>query len=98
MNLWVTNTLNVWYKSNNPSRLETIAGSKLSHIPKIDIPTAVLWGRHDPILKANWARYIPDNFKNVIIDFDEEAGHFVHFEQPNLAAGFVRTHMKIWRQ
>ena len=87
-----------WYKSNNPSRLETIAGSKLSHIPKIDIPTAVLWGRYDPILKANWARHIPDNFRNVTIEFAEEAGHFVHFEQPKLAAGFVRSHTKIWRQ
>ena len=87
-----------WYKSNNQSRLETIAGSKRSHLPKINIPTAVLWGRHDPILKPDWACHLHSNFENVIIEFAEESGHFVHFEQSELAADFVRDRLEIWRQ
>mgnify|MGYP001161578422 FL=1 len=87
-----------WYKSNNLSRLETIAGPKRSHIPKINMPSAVLWGRHDPILKSDWACHLQSNFENVTIEFAEESGHFVHFEQPELAADFVRDRLKIWRQ
>ena len=82
-----------WYKSNNNARLETIAGKKSPHHPKIKIPSAVLWGRHDPILRSNWASHLHHNFEDIIIEFANESGHFVHFEQPDLAADFVRTRL-----
>ena len=87
-----------WYKSNNEARLETIAGEKKPYNPKIKIPSSVLWGRHDPILRSNWASYLHENFENITIEFAEESGHFVHFEQPELAADFVRTKLNKWTQ
>jgi len=85
-----------WYKSNNNTRLETIAGEKEPYNPKIKIPSAVLWGKHDPILRSNWASYLQDNFENIIVEFADESGHFVHFEQSDLAADFVRRRLNKW--
>ena len=51
-----------WYKSNNNARLETIAGEKEPYNPKIKIPSAVLWGKHDPILRPqNGIMFTPKN-------------------------------------
>ena len=86
-----------WYKSNNNARLETIAGEKEPYNPKIKIPSAVLWGKHDPILRSNWAGHLHDNFENIIIEFANESGHFVHFEQSDLAADFVRRSLNKWQ-
>ena len=86
-----------WYKSNNNARLETIAGEKEPYNPKIKIPSAVLWGKHDPILRSKWASHLHDNFENIIIEFANESGHFVHFEQSDLAAAFVRRSLDKWQ-
>ena len=86
-----------WYNSNNNARLETIAGEKGPYYPKIKIPSAVLWGKHDPILRSNWASHLHDNFENIIIEFANESGHFVHFEQSDLAADFVRRSLNKWQ-
>ena len=85
-----------WYKSNNNARLETIAGKTKPYSPKIKTPSAILWGKHDPILRSAWATHLNDNFENIILEFANESGHFVHFEQPDLAADFVRTRLNNW--
>ena len=54
--------------------------------PKITVPTRVLWGRHDPILKADWADVLDQYFAEVEVSFADDAGHFVHYECPDLAA------------
>lgn len=74
-----------WYISQNAARLAVMAGTAPKP-PKIDLPTRVLWGRHDPILKAEWADVLSESFENLSVDFAEDCGHFVHYEDPNLAA------------
>ena len=54
--------------------------------PTIKIPTRVLWGRHDPVLKCEWVDVLDQYFDTVEVSIAEEAGHFVHYEVPDLAA------------
>jgi len=77
-----------WYISQNAARLAAMAG-EVPELPKIDTPTRVLWGRHDPIIKSDWSDCLDDTFSNVELTFAEEAGHFVHYEMPDLAAGEI---------
>ncbi|MGD9830400.1 MAG: alpha/beta fold hydrolase [Hyphomicrobiaceae bacterium] len=54
-------------------------------MPQVSAPSRFLWGRHDPVLKVEWVDRLPDYFTSPEIEIAEEAGHFVHFEQPALA-------------
>ena len=78
-----------WYRSSNAGRLATMAGTAPKP-PVIAAPTRVLWGRHDPVLKAEWADRLPDYFASLVeVGFAEDAGHFVHYETPDLAAAEI---------
>lgn len=77
-----------WYLSQNAGRLAVMAGTAAKP-PVIPHPTQVLWGRHDPVLKAEWADVLPDHFADIDITFAEDCGHFVHVEDPDLAAARI---------
>jgi epoxide hydrolase 4 len=79
-----------WYIGQNTGRLAVMAGTAPKP-QKITVPSRVLWGRHDPILRADWADVLDDYFDDVEVSFAEEAGHFVHYEQPDLAAAAIDT-------
>ena|SRR5215831_982755 len=51
-----------------------------------ELPTRVLWGRHDPILKSDWADVLDQYFAEIEVSFAEDAGHLVYYECPELAA------------
>jgi epoxide hydrolase 4 len=74
-----------WYVGQNAGRLAVMAGTA-QRPPRITVPTRVLWGRHDPILKSDWADVLDQYFAEVEVSFAEDAGHFVHYECPDLAA------------
>ena len=74
-----------WYIGQNPGRLAIMAGTAPKP-PKIGIPTRVLWGRHDPVLKCEWADVLDQYFDDLEVSIADDAGHFVHFEVPDLAA------------
>ncbi len=73
-----------WYRATNAARLAIIRGD-LPPIEKITVPTRMLWGAHDPVLKAEWRDRLSEYFTNIWVDVTEEAGHFVHYEAPDLA-------------
>jgi pimeloyl-ACP methyl ester carboxylesterase len=77
-----------WYISQNAGRMAVMAGTAPKP-PKIVVPSRCLWGRHDPILKAAWADVLPDYFEQIDIGFAENEGHFVHYENPDLAADAI---------
>jgi epoxide hydrolase 4 len=74
-----------WYIGQNPGRLAIMAGTAPKP-PKISIPTRVLWGRHDPVLKCEWTDVLDQYFDDVEVSIAEDAGHFVHYEVPDQAA------------
>ena len=73
-----------WYVASNRSRMELIANGP-PELPKIEVPARILWGESDPILKARWADRLGDYFADYSFDTAPRAGHFVHYERPELA-------------
>lgn len=73
-----------WYAAMDVLRRQMILHGPLAVEP-IRPPSYVLWGRHDPILLAEWSDNLGDSFRRVEIEIAEEAGHFVHYERPDLA-------------
>jgi pimeloyl-ACP methyl ester carboxylesterase len=77
-----------WYIAVNDSRLRTMKdGAPRS--PRIGIPAYFLWGRKDPVLKAEWTDRLEEYFSDCRVEIAEEAGHFVHYESPELAASRI---------
>lgn len=74
-----------WYLGANAGRLAIMAGTAPKP-PMIDVPTRVVWGRHDPILRSAWADVLDQYFTDLELSFAEGSGHFVHVEEPDLAA------------
>ncbi len=92
LEVWVENFLQPgalqggfnWYRSIAEARRRAIAGE--GPVPTaIPAPTQVLWGRHDPVLRSEWTEGLGDYFSDLTVEIAEEAGHFVHYEQPDLA-------------
>ena len=89
---WVTNFMQPgalqggfnWYRSIADARRRAIAG-RAPDVPVIEAPTHVLWGRHDPVLRCEWTDGLEKFFSDLTIEIAEAAGHFVHYEQPELA-------------
>lgn len=74
-----------WYVSANAARLAMMKGTA-PKLPPITTPTFIFWGRHDPVIKAEWADKVDEHFTNATVEIAENAGHFVHYEVPELAA------------
>ncbi|MGB7183958.1 MAG: alpha/beta hydrolase [Burkholderiaceae bacterium] len=74
-----------WYISANAARIAVMKG-EAPLLPPITTPSYVFWGRHDPVIKAQWADNIGDSFLDVTVEIAEDAGHFVHYEMPDHAA------------
>lgn len=74
-----------WYRGSLPMRLKLIAEGPPVLAP-IDAPTRVLWGAKDPVLKVEWRDRLGEYFSDLSVDVAEHAGHFPHWETPDLAA------------
>ena len=75
-----------WYQVANALRLKALESSAPERPPMIDTPACSLWGEHDPILRYEWQETLRDVFTNIELLKAENSAHFVHWEQPNLAA------------
>jgi pimeloyl-ACP methyl ester carboxylesterase len=73
-----------WYISTNEGRIKQIRDGA-PELPKIETPARVLWGESDSVLKVEWADRLGDYFANCDFSPAAEAGHFVHYERPDLA-------------
>ena len=77
-----------WYRATHPSRMALVRDGA-PDLPRIEVPSRFFWGRHDPVIKADWADTIPDYFADAMVEIAEGAGHFVHFEIPGPANGRI---------
>lgn len=78
-----------WYLSSAPNR-RLMLEERLPAPPKITVPCRFLWGKRDPLFKLEWSDRLDEYFEDFSIDF-VDAGHFVHFEIPELAAAEIRA-------
>jgi pimeloyl-ACP methyl ester carboxylesterase len=60
-------------------------------IGRIACPTYLLWGAHDPVLRFEFADRLGEYFSDHTLEKAENAGHFVHFEDPALANARLRA-------
>jgi pimeloyl-ACP methyl ester carboxylesterase len=74
-----------WYRSVHEARMAMIEGRAPAQ-PPIETRTRVLWGAHDPVLKAAWTDRLHEHFSDLQLDVAPDAGHFVHIECADLAA------------
>ena len=79
-----------WYIAANRSRLAVMRGEG-PEAPPVTVPTRVLWGGRDPVLKAQWIDRLAEFFTDLDASVAAEAGHFVQMEQPDLAAREIRA-------
>ena len=92
LDLWVENFMKPgnlqggfnWYTSTNEGRIKQIRHGA-PELPKVETPTRVLWGESDSVLKVEWADRLGDYFANLDFSPAQGAGHFVHYERPELA-------------
>lgn len=73
-----------WYIVNHANRVRLIKDGA-PDLPKIGVPARMLWGEHDPVLKPGWADRLGDYFGDFRFTPAAGAGHFVPYEQPELA-------------
>jgi pimeloyl-ACP methyl ester carboxylesterase len=76
-----------WYVSSAPNRRAWLE-EKLPPAPRITVPARHLWGRRDPIIKPEWSDRLDEYFTDYSIEF-VDAGHFVHYERPDLAVSEI---------
>ena len=93
LDIWIDNLMRpgnlqggfYWYRNVHDARMAAVRG-EVGALPPIELPTRVLWGAHDPVLKAEWVDRLPEFFTRLECSLAQEAGHFVHLEAPDLAA------------
>jgi pimeloyl-ACP methyl ester carboxylesterase len=73
-----------WYIGVARFRSRMMQEGALS-VPKISTPSYFLWGAHDPVLRFDFADKLAEYFDAFALEKAENAGHFVHFEVPDLA-------------
>lgn len=72
-----------WYNVTAADRLELMR-TGAPELPKIDIPTRIMWGQDDPIHRVDFSDRLDDYFTNCHFSSVPDTGHFVHYEQPEL--------------
>lgn len=77
-----------WYLASDSSRMRMMRDGALE-MAKIETPARFLWGESDPVLKSEWADRLGDYFANYELNVASGAGHFVHYERPELANGEI---------
>lgn len=73
-----------WYVAAAENRKQLMREGAPSMDP-IEVPTRILWGELDPIVKSEWADRLDEYFADYELDTVSDAGHFVHYERPELA-------------
>ena len=66
-------------------------GRHAPRLPPIDVPTRVLWGQRGSDLRAALDGSPARVFSRMQASVAEDAGHFVHWERPDLAAAEIRA-------
>lgn len=78
-----------WYAVANERRLAAMRG-ELPPEKVIDVPAHSLWGAEDAVLPARWQETLRDVFSDITLEQAPGAGHFVHWETPDLAVERIR--------
>ncbi len=73
-----------WYIAADEPRKRLMRDGAPS-MDRIEVPTRILWGEEDPIVKSEWADRLDEYFADYRLETVPDAGHFLHYERPELA-------------
>ncbi len=79
-----------WYIAADEDRKRLMREGAPSMDP-IDVPTRILWGERDPIVRSEWADRLDEYFADYELDTVPDAGHYVHYERPELTNESVES-------
>ena len=74
-----------WYAVASARRLKAMERGHVENGEPVPVPAYSLWGKSDPILRAEWHETLTEIFSDIRVELVTDAGHFVHWEQPALA-------------
>jgi pimeloyl-ACP methyl ester carboxylesterase len=78
-----------WYRAGAGTVAQTIAERPPE--ARLDTPTTVLWGTHDPLFPAAWADRLDDHFAAARLHVLDRIGHFVPLEAPQAVVDAILT-------
>lgn len=73
-----------WYVAADEGR-KRLMREGAPEMDPIEVPTRILWGELDPVVKSEWADRLGEYFADHQLDTVPDAGHYVHYERPELA-------------
>jgi len=82
-----------WYEAVWPLRKAMIEGTMPVPAP-ITQPTRILWGLDDPVTPFRWSDKLADNFTDFTLMGVPRAGHFPHWQQPELVGQEIRAFLQ----
>lgn len=69
-------------------------GKLLSRLHRIKIPTLVLWGDSDGVVKPDYGRALAQHIPGAAFRLIERCGHFPHIERPDAFVREIQTFMR----
>jgi pimeloyl-ACP methyl ester carboxylesterase len=78
-----------WYRAGAGTVAQAIAERPPE--ARLDTPTTVLWGSHDPLFPTAWADRLDDHFAATRLHVLDRIGHFVPLEAPQAVADAILT-------
>lgn len=79
-----------WYIAADEGRKRLMREGAPSMEP-IDVPTRILWGEEDPVVKSEWADRLDEYFSEYSFESVPDGGHFLQYEKPDLVNGEIET-------
>lgn len=79
-----------WYIAADDARKRLMRDGPQPTEP-VKVPTRILWGEADPIVKSEWADRLDEYFADYQLDTVPGAGHFVQYERPELANNAISS-------
>ena len=82
-----------WYLASGVARMQMMrhGAPEIPKIERLETPARFLWGESDPVLRSEWADRLGEYFADYSLKIVPEAGHFVHYEKPDLANREIRA-------
>jgi pimeloyl-ACP methyl ester carboxylesterase len=78
-----------WYRAGAGTVAQAIAERPPE--ARLDTPTTVLWGTHDPLFPTAWADRLDDHFLAARLHVLDRIGHFVPLEAPQAVLDAILT-------
>lgn len=79
-----------WYVAAEAARKDLMRDGAPAMEP-IEVPTRILWGERDPIVKSEWSDRLGEYFADYQLETVRDAGHFVQYERPELANDAIES-------